>query len=142
MSPPGRPKGEYRSAQHEGTPVSRGAVPLVATVLQAPGLTAGFALPQWEDLVHEARRANLWDDRRRSGPLAAAAAPPTAHRAVRRSRVRARGTATDVDIVLLRAPPPDGRAAGGPGPDVLDIDLLMPLERQASWGRAHPHGWS
>ena len=22
MSPPGRPKGEYRSAQHEGTPVS------------------------------------------------------------------------------------------------------------------------
>ena len=25
MSPPGRPKGEYRSAQHEGTPVSRGS---------------------------------------------------------------------------------------------------------------------
>jgi hypothetical protein len=25
MSPPGRPKGEYRSAQHEGTPVRRGA---------------------------------------------------------------------------------------------------------------------
>jgi hypothetical protein len=24
MSLPGRPKGEYRSAQHEGTPVSRG----------------------------------------------------------------------------------------------------------------------
>jgi 1-acyl-sn-glycerol-3-phosphate acyltransferase len=23
MSPPGRPKGEYRSAQHEGTPVTR-----------------------------------------------------------------------------------------------------------------------
>lgn len=22
MSPPGRPKGEFRSAQHEGTPVS------------------------------------------------------------------------------------------------------------------------
>jgi hypothetical protein len=22
MSPPGRPKGEYRSAQHEGTPMS------------------------------------------------------------------------------------------------------------------------
>jgi len=22
MSPPGRPKGEYRSAQHEGTPVN------------------------------------------------------------------------------------------------------------------------
>jgi hypothetical protein len=25
MSPPGRPKGEYRSAQHEGTPMSRRA---------------------------------------------------------------------------------------------------------------------
>ena len=23
MSPPGRPKGEYRSAQHEGTPVNQ-----------------------------------------------------------------------------------------------------------------------
>jgi hypothetical protein len=23
MSPPGRPKGEFRSAKHEGTPVSR-----------------------------------------------------------------------------------------------------------------------
>ena len=26
MSPPGRPKGEYRSAQHEGTPVTAGAI--------------------------------------------------------------------------------------------------------------------
>ena len=26
MSPPGRPKGEYRSAKHEGTPVSLRAV--------------------------------------------------------------------------------------------------------------------
>ena len=25
MRPPGRPKGEYRSAQHEGTPVTRAA---------------------------------------------------------------------------------------------------------------------
>jgi len=31
MSPPGRPKGEYRSAQHEGTPVSRPAAPKANT---------------------------------------------------------------------------------------------------------------
>ena len=30
MSPPGRPKGEYRSAQHEGTPVSESGDPLHA----------------------------------------------------------------------------------------------------------------
>ena len=29
MSPPGRPKGEYRSAQHEGTPVSELSTPLL-----------------------------------------------------------------------------------------------------------------
>jgi len=28
MSPPGRPKGEYRSAQHEGIPVSRRSAPM------------------------------------------------------------------------------------------------------------------
>jgi 3-hydroxyisobutyrate dehydrogenase-like beta-hydroxyacid dehydrogenase len=28
MSPPGRPKGEYRSAQHEGTPVNAGGIPV------------------------------------------------------------------------------------------------------------------
>ena len=36
MSPPGRPKGEYRSAQHEGTSVSRSprlAAPMMAAVL-------------------------------------------------------------------------------------------------------------
>jgi len=27
MSPPGRPKGEYRSAQHAGYPVTRRAAP-------------------------------------------------------------------------------------------------------------------
>ncbi len=48
MSPPGRPKGEFRSAQHEGAPVSRTcdgadaaanacerALPAAARVLQA-----------------------------------------------------------------------------------------------------------
>ncbi|MGZ5714889.1 MAG: histidinol dehydrogenase [Caldimonas sp.] len=36
MSPPGRPKGEYRSAQHEGTPVS-------ATIRRLSTADAGFA---------------------------------------------------------------------------------------------------
>jgi hypothetical protein len=30
MSPPGRPKGEYRSAKHEGTPVNPARPPEVA----------------------------------------------------------------------------------------------------------------
>jgi len=40
MSAPGRPKGEYRSAQHEGTPVSRG--------LSAGPLPSRPALPSGE----------------------------------------------------------------------------------------------
>ena len=35
MSLPGRPKGEYRSAQHEGTPVSRRAVPMANTAVRS-----------------------------------------------------------------------------------------------------------
>ena len=31
VSAPGRPKGEYRSAKHEGTPMSRRAVPKANT---------------------------------------------------------------------------------------------------------------
>ncbi len=31
MSTPGRPKGEYRSAEHEGTPMSRRATPKANT---------------------------------------------------------------------------------------------------------------
>ncbi len=37
MSPPGRPKGEYRSAQHEGTPVSRPLAPGLAGLKRALG---------------------------------------------------------------------------------------------------------
>ena len=58
MSPPGRPKGEFRSAQHEGAPVSASASPrragrwwrsikgrvLVLFVLLALGTTAVFLL--------------------------------------------------------------------------------------------------
>ena len=46
MSPPGRPKGEYRSAQHEGRPVSR-RLPVAPTAVLlrqlADGLQAGAA---------------------------------------------------------------------------------------------------
>ncbi len=38
MSPQGRPKGEYRSAQHEGTPMSRRAAVLAATCLALSAL--------------------------------------------------------------------------------------------------------
>ncbi len=34
MSPPGRPKGEYRSAQHEGTPMNRVIVHIDRLVLR------------------------------------------------------------------------------------------------------------
>ena len=35
MSPPGRPKGEYRSAQHEGCLMSRRAVPKANTAVRS-----------------------------------------------------------------------------------------------------------
>ena len=35
MSTPGRPKGEFRSAQHEGTPVSAPGRPKANTVLHS-----------------------------------------------------------------------------------------------------------
>ena len=38
MSPPGRPKGEYRSAQHEGTPVSN-----TELAIDVRGLTKRYA---------------------------------------------------------------------------------------------------
>ena len=37
MSPPGRPKGEYRSAQHEGSPVSSPHPPLVSVIVRSMG---------------------------------------------------------------------------------------------------------
>ncbi len=36
MSTPGRPKGEYRSAQHEGTPVSAEGLPRANSRLAGP----------------------------------------------------------------------------------------------------------
>jgi isoquinoline 1-oxidoreductase beta subunit len=50
MSPQGRPKGEYWSAQHEGTPVSAAGVSrrdfLASTAATAGGLVVGFHLPR------------------------------------------------------------------------------------------------
>ena len=43
MSPPGRPKGEYRSAQHEGTPVSTLRVSVQGIGLLGPGLASWAA---------------------------------------------------------------------------------------------------
>ena len=40
MSPPGRPKGEYRSAQHEGRPVSQ----VLANLLQVHFPHFGFQI--------------------------------------------------------------------------------------------------
>ena len=38
VTPPGHPKGEYRSAQHEDAPVSRRAVPKANTVARGAQL--------------------------------------------------------------------------------------------------------
>ena len=43
MSAPGRPKGEYRSARHEGTPVSARAIRVV--FLDASSLPCGLVFP-------------------------------------------------------------------------------------------------
>ena len=56
MSAPGRPKGEYRSAQHEGTPVSAGALwsrALAGTV------RAALFLALWLIIDQSAKPANL-----------------------------------------------------------------------------------
>jgi phosphatidylinositol alpha-1,6-mannosyltransferase len=49
MSPPGRPKGEYRSAQHEGTPVSRLLV-ITELFLPTKGGTAVWAAEVYKRL--------------------------------------------------------------------------------------------
>ena len=56
MSPPGRPKGEHRSAQHEGSPVSakgrpeRELLPLGGTARSAKGAPSSFTI---SDLARE-----------------------------------------------------------------------------------------
>ena len=51
MSPPGRPKGEHRSVEHEGTPVS-------TALLQVDGLVKHFPVRRgWRGRVSGAVRA-------------------------------------------------------------------------------------
>jgi hypothetical protein len=121
---------------------------LLTAVLQAPQQLAGFTLPQWEELICQARRANVLsrialavDD---LGLLVRVPPAPRAHlesalvmaraqtEAVRRevAHVRRALAALDVDIVLLK-----GAAylmAGLPaarGRVFSDVDLLVPFEK-------------
>jgi len=67
MSPPGRPKGEYRKAQPEGTPVRPPGRPAVAALASAlllaglGGLTAHPAAAQPATATADARRSGLLD---------------------------------------------------------------------------------
>jgi hypothetical protein len=74
MSPPGRPKGEYRSAQREGTPVSGGAAPLAFITGASSGigqaLAARYAALGWR-LALVARRQAAIEDWARSAGLGA-----------------------------------------------------------------------
>jgi len=63
MSPQGRPKGEYRSAQHEGTPVSPKRRRLVATLAwtaAAVALALGFAAYRRPDVAVDLAN-QLWN---------------------------------------------------------------------------------
>ena len=53
MSPPGRPKGEYRSAQHEGTTVSISDAQLTNFVLAEARLLDESRFDDWLDLFAE-----------------------------------------------------------------------------------------
>ena len=60
MSPPGRPKGEFRSAQHEGTPVSAAAVhSQAALMLRAPWQWRRNSGPLWTFWLYAALVALL-----------------------------------------------------------------------------------
>lgn len=135
---------------------------MVTAVLQAPELPAGFTLSQWEELVHQARRANLLariaDGLDRLGMLPRVPPAPRVHlenalvvaeaqtAAVRRevACVQRALAAVDVDIVLLK-----GAAylmAGLPaarGRMFTDIDILVPRDRLDTVENALAiHGWS
>ncbi len=63
MSPPGRPKGSYRSAQHEGTPVSTRTLACGARAhhdAHSPGQQPGLAaLIEWQSLAGAAQAGRL-----------------------------------------------------------------------------------
>jgi len=138
------------------------ATPSVVAALRAPRVLEGFNIPQWEDLVGQARRTNLVSRLayalRDTGMLSTVPAAPRSHleaalvvagaqaEAVRREvdLVRSALTPIDTDIVLLK-----GAAylmAGLPisrGRVFTDIDILLPFDRLADAEAAlHLHGWS
>jgi len=71
MSPPGRPKGEYRSAQHEGTPVSGAAVVHLACATVAALLREAPPASAWLGPGESARLSALRSESRRAQFLAA-----------------------------------------------------------------------
>jgi hypothetical protein len=142
--------------------VNSGPLPLVTTVLQTPQELGGFALPQWETLICEARRANLLsrvayclDE---LGMLSDVPPAPRAHlqaalvlahaqtEAVERevTHVRRALASIPIDIVLLK-----GAAylmAGLPaarGRMFTDVDVLVPAEKLPEVETALLlHGWT
>ncbi|MES2714888.1 MAG: nucleotidyltransferase family protein [Pseudomonadota bacterium] len=58
MSPPGRPKGEFRSAQHEGTPV-RQRRDLLTPLWRHTRTAPQFSVRDWERVIGQARRTRL-----------------------------------------------------------------------------------
>ena len=76
MSPPGRPKGEYRSAQHEGTPASVGprAWSDEATVLAFDFGTRRIGVAMGNTLLRVARPLTTIADEANAARFAAAAA--------------------------------------------------------------------
>jgi signal transduction histidine kinase/CheY-like chemotaxis protein len=59
MSPPGRPQGEYRSAQHEGTPVSAPAILIPRLATSGQVLLNGSRL--WDSRSHDPGVTRSWN---------------------------------------------------------------------------------
>ena len=137
-------------------------VPLVIAALQAPQELVAYTLLQWEELIHQARRANLLSRIAQSlahlGLLPRVPPAPRAHleaalvmaaaqtKAVQREVVFLRKALAraDVDLVLLK-----GAAyliAGLPaahGRVFSDIDILVPFAKLGEVEAALMlHGWS
>jgi hypothetical protein len=135
---------------------------LVTTVMREPSRLAGLTLAQWEELIREARRANVLSRIALSadelGLLARVPSAPRAHleaarvmaeaqtEAVRRevAYVRKALSAINVDIVLLK-----GAAylmAGLPaarGRVFSDVDILVPFDKLGAVENAlMVHGWT
>lgn len=142
--------------------MSTAPVALVTAALKTPHELAPYTLPQWEELIHEARRTNLLSRVAQSLAdlrlLSRVPPAPRAHleaalviaaaqvEAVERevAYLRTALAAVDVDIVLLK-----GAAyliAGLPaarGRVFSDVDILVPLAKLAEVEAALMlHGWA